>query len=107
MSPPALLDPRRRHLLGALGAGTLAPWSTLSFATGAGSAGANRFVFVILRGGLDGLSAVPAIGDPSFAGARGALAQFASAPLPLDATFALHPNLAQLHAMYGRGELAV
>ena len=107
MSPPALLDPRRRHLLGALGAGTLAPWSTLSIATGAGAAGANRFVFVILRGGLDGLSAVPAIGDPSFASARGALAQFASAPLPLDATFALHPNLAQLHAMYGRGELAV
>jgi uncharacterized protein (DUF1501 family) len=64
-------------------------------------------VFVILRGGLDGLSCVPAVGDPEFAPARGPLAQFASAPLPLDSTFALHPNLAQLHAMYGRGELAV
>jgi len=62
---------------------------------------------VILRGGLDGLACVPAPGDPDFAPARGPLAQFASAPLPLDPTFALHPNLAQLHAMYGRGELAV
>ncbi|HKX43091.1 MAG TPA: DUF1501 domain-containing protein [Burkholderiaceae bacterium] len=106
MSEPTLLDPRRRRLLGALAAGTLAPWATLSFAA-ARSAGANRFVFVILRGGLDGLSSVPAVGDADFASARGALGQFANAPLALDGPFALHPNLAQLHAMYGRGELAV
>jgi len=106
MSRPTLLDPRRRHLLGALGAGTLAPWAALSLAA-TGAPSANRFVFVILRGGLDGLACVPAIGDPEFAPARGPLAQFASAPLPLDPTFALHPNLTQLHAMYGRGELAV
>lgn len=106
MTPPTLLDPRRRHLLGALGAGTLMPWSSLSLA--AGAAGSDRrFVFVILRGGLDGLSSVPALGDPDFAAARGALAQFGAAPLPLDGTFALHPNLVQLHAMYGRGEAAV
>jgi uncharacterized protein (DUF1501 family) len=96
---------RRRLLAAALGAGALGPWSTLSFAGAAGSD--RRFVFVILRGGLDGLSAVPAIGDPGFAPARGALAQFGAAPLALDGTFALHPNLAALHAMYGRGELAV
>lgn len=106
MTPPTLLDPRRRHLLGALGAGTLAPWATLSFAA-SGAPADRRFVFVILRGGLDGLSSVPAVGDPEFAPARGALAQFGSAPLALDGTFALHPALAQLHAMYGRGELAV
>ena len=105
-APPTLLDPRRRHLLGALGAGTLAPWATLSVAA-PGAPTTNRFVFVILRGGLDGLACVPAVGDPEFAPARGPLAQFASAPLPLDSTFALHPNLTQLHAMYGRGELAV
>ncbi|HEY9063603.1 MAG TPA: DUF1501 domain-containing protein [Burkholderiaceae bacterium] len=107
MFEPTLLDPRRRHLLGALGAGTLAPWATLSLAATGSAAGANRFVFVILRGGLDGLSSVPAIGDADFAAARGALAQFAGPPLALDGMFALHPNLAQLHAMYGRGELAV
>src|SRR5205814_7524931 len=42
-----------------------------------------------------------------FAAARGALAQFGAAPLPLDNTFALHPQLVQLHAMVGRGEALV
>ena len=101
-------NPTRRRLLNAaLGSAALAPLASLSFASGLRPAGSNRFVLVILRGGLDGLCAVPAIGDPEFAAARGALAQYATPPLALDAMFALHPNLAQLHAMYGRGELAV
>ena len=66
-----------------------------------------RFAFVILRGGMDGLTAVPAPGDPAFAEARGVLGQFAAPALPLEGPFALHPLLPQLHAMYGRGELAV
>jgi uncharacterized protein (DUF1501 family) len=98
---------RRRLLAGALAAAALAPAATLSFA-GSGAKDKRRFVLVILRGGLDGLSAVPAIGDPDFAAARGPLAQFGAAPLALpDTAFALHPQLAQLHAMYGRGELTV
>ena len=100
-------NPNRRRLLASvLSASALSPLATLSFAAAA-KAGDARFVFVILRGGLDGLSAVPAVGDPDFAAARGPLAQFEQPPLALDATFALHPNLAQLHAMYGRGELVV
>ncbi len=67
-----------------------------------------RFVFVLLRGGLDGLAAVPAIGDAHFASARGALAQFPAEPLPLEGTpFALHPNLTALHAMFRRSEALV
>lgn len=98
---------RRRTLLrSALAAGALGPLATLSFA-GVTRRDNARFVMVILRGGMDGLYAVPAPGDPDFAAARGALAQYASPPLPLDATFALHPNLVQLHAMHGRGELNV
>ena len=104
----------RRHLLRATLAGAtgaaLAPWATLSVAARPAhlvEPAANRFVFLILRGGMDGLTAVPAVGDPAFADARGVLGQFASEPLRLDATFALHPLLPQLHAMYGRGELAV
>ena len=102
-----IISPTRRRLLtGALAASALSPLASLSFAAG-GKAGDTRFVFVILRGGLDGLSAVPAIGDPDFAAARGPLAQFEQAPLPLDSSFALHPTFAQLHAMYSRGELVV
>ena len=104
-------DPQRRLIVrAALTAGAALPFASLAFAATAAagtSAADKRFVMVILRGGLDGLSAVPAIGDPAFAAARGPLAEFASATLPLDAGFALHPNLAQLHALYGRGELAV
>lgn len=98
---------KRRQLIGgALCAGATSTWSSLSFA-GIAAPDANRFALVILRGGMDGLSAVPALGDPDFASARGALAQFASPPLSLDNTFALHPNLSQLHAMFKSGEAAV
>ena len=96
----------RRHILRAALAAPLAPWASLSLAA-APATSANRFVFFILRGGMDGLHAVPAVGDPTWADARGTLAQFAAPPLALDGTFALHPLLPQLHAMYGRRELAV
>ena len=106
-APPRASSSTRRRFLGCATAGALAPLATLSFA-GSRRAGGNRFVLVILRGGLDGLSAVPAPGDPEFAAARGPLAQFGStAPLSLDATFALHPQLPELHASYQRGEAAV
>jgi uncharacterized protein (DUF1501 family) len=97
----------RRHVLAAATAwsGAVA-WPTLSLA-GAGSPGGARFVFVVLRGGMDGLSAAPATGDPAFAAARGPLAQFGAAPLPVDATFSLHPELAALHAMVVAGEASV
>ena len=113
-------NPQRRLIVrAALTAGAALPCASLTFpslafagpattGTSAGTGAADkRFVMVILRGGLDGLSAVPAVGDPAFAAARGPLAEFASPTLPLDAGFALHPNLAQLHALHGRGELAV
>lgn len=73
-------------------------------------ADAPRFVLVLLRGGLDGLSAVPVPGDPAFAEARGPLASFDAfdaPPRPLEGPFALHPLLPQLHALHGQGELLV
>ena len=97
---------RRHLLLGAAAFGALSPFSGLSMAAGNATA-PNKLVFLILRGGLDGLTAVPAIGDPAFAEARGALGQFAGAPLPLQGPFALNPLLPELHAMYGRGEMTV
>ena len=98
---------RRSLLAGALGVGALGLTSRLSVAGTGAAPDSNRFVFVILRGGLDGLAAVPAVGDASFGAARGALAPPAGTALVLDPTFALHPGLTQLHAMYGRGELTV
>jgi uncharacterized protein (DUF1501 family) len=69
-----------------------------------------RFVFVLLRGALDGLSAVPPVGDPDYAGLRGQIALAKSgdgAALPLAGPFGLHPALAFLHSSYQSKELAV
>jgi uncharacterized protein (DUF1501 family) len=99
---------RRRLLRGALAAGAAAAsgWATLAVGGQAGPE-SPRLVAVVLRGGMDGLWTVPAIGDPHFATARGALAVYPEAPLPLSGPFALHPGFARLHAMWGRGELVV
>ena len=107
--PSPLPSTHRRALLraaAATGLGALAPLAGLSLA-GAAKPGGPRLVLVILRGGLDGLSAVPTPGDPAFAEARGALGRFASPLLPLDGLMALHPALPGLHALYGQRELLV
>jgi uncharacterized protein (DUF1501 family) len=97
----------RREFIGTLLSGAaLAPWSQLSLA---GQARGNdaRLVLLILRGGMDGLTAVPLPADPQFIAARGPLAQMPAAALPLEGPFALHPLLAEMHAMYRRQELLV
>jgi uncharacterized protein (DUF1501 family) len=88
------------------GASTLMA-SRLAFANAPTDA---RFVFVLLRGALDGLSAVPPVGDPDYAGLRGQIALARSgdgAALPLEGPFALHPSLEFLHRSYAAKELAV
>lgn len=65
-----------------------------------------RFVLVILRGALDGLAAVPAYGDGSYAGKRGELA-ITAPQYRLDGTFALNPALQHLYERYRANELIV
>jgi uncharacterized protein (DUF1501 family) len=69
-----------------------------------------RFIVVILRGGLDGLAAVPAHGDPDYERLRGGLAlpkSGAGAPIDLDGLFGLHPSLHNLAEMWRERELAI
>ncbi|CAM5201692.1 hypothetical protein CDEF62S_01987 [Castellaniella defragrans] len=55
-------------------------WPRLTFAaTGAST----RFLFVLLRGGLDGLESVPPYGDPGHQAIRGALALSPPAATPM------------------------
>lgn len=96
---------RRQFLVGsALGAASLVLWPQVTFAaTGART----RFVFVLLRGGLDGLEAVPPYGDPGYAAIRGPLALSpgaATAAHRLDGVFALHPAFNYAAELYARGE---
>lgn len=93
----------RRHLLaGAAGAAAL---SFPVFAFGQAQATDKRLLVIILRGGMDGLSALAPVGDPSYASARGQLALQRSGTLALDDTFALNANLPKMHALYRAGEL--
>ncbi|MCP5432641.1 MAG: DUF1501 domain-containing protein [Alphaproteobacteria bacterium] len=75
----------------------------------ASAATRKRFVLVILRGGMDGLSAAPPYGDPDYVTARAGLAipgpGEAGGALKLDGTFGLAPELAYAHALYGAKEL--
>jgi uncharacterized protein (DUF1501 family) len=93
----------RRHvlILGGAALGALA----LPKAVLAAIPGERRFVVVLLRGALDGLAAVPPLGDRDYAARRGSLALPPDATIPLDGHFALHPALAPLAPYYRRGEL--
>jgi uncharacterized protein (DUF1501 family) len=65
-----------------------------------------RFVFVLLRGGLDGLAALVPVGDPAYPVARGGMAYAPDVLVPLDGTFALAPGLAPLRTLWEAGALA-
>jgi uncharacterized protein (DUF1501 family) len=96
---------RRYVLAGAAGAAAL---TFPAFAFGQAVETDKRLLVIILRGALDGLAAVPPIGDPAYASTRGVLALHRSgdaAALPLDDTFALHPSLPKLHALYASQQL--
>jgi uncharacterized protein (DUF1501 family) len=68
-----------------------------------GALNKKKVIVVICRGGMDGLSVAPPVGDSEYRGLRGGLALDATA-LPLDGTFALHPQLTAVHAMAKAGE---
>jgi uncharacterized protein (DUF1501 family) len=72
------------------------------------NAGPRRFVFVLLRGALDGLAAVPPVGDADYARLRGELA-LGNAPAlqRLDDLFALHPSLTFMGQLWQQKQLAV
>src|SRR5215472_19101922 len=74
-------------------------------------AGTSRFVLVIMRGALDGLAAVPPLGDRDYPELRRELALRApgetGGALPLDGFFGLHPALTFLQQRYVARELIV
>ena len=100
---------RREFLTGAvLTAGSALFTSRIAFA---GGDARPRFVFIILRGALDGLSAVPPYADPNYAHLRGEVAVgapgSAGGALRLDGLFGLHPSLAFLNESFAARELIV
>ena len=103
------MTPSRRAVLGA--AGALFAWSFVpKFAYAAAGSRDPRFLLVILRGALDGLSAVPPIGDPDYAGLREGIALAKDGPeaaLPLDGFIYLHPAMPNLARLYRQGQATI
>ena len=64
-----------------------------------------RFVFVLLRGGFDGLAAVVPYGDPSYQGLRSGFAYQESELTVLNDLFGLAPGLAPLRELWQADEL--
>src|SRR6202042_2605922 len=100
----------RRSLL-QLGLATSAAALTARYSFAAPAASGSRFVFIIMRGALDGLSAVPPYADPDYARLRGELAIAApgsgDGALALDGYFGLNPGLQFMHEAYLARELLV
>lgn len=69
-----------------------------------------RLIVVILRGALDGLAAVPPIGDPGYAALRGDLAIGAAGyepAFPLDGFFGLNDAMPNFHRRYHEGDALI
>ena len=96
----------RRTFVGTmcLGCAASVAWPSLAFAQ---VRRRGRFVFVLLRGGFDGLAAVVPYGDPGYRTLRSGFAYADSELLILDDLFGLAPGLAPLRQVWQQGELAV
>lgn len=64
-----------------------------------------RLLVVMLRGAMDGLCAVPAVGDPQLTVLRERLV--AKPLLPLSSDFSLHPRLSDWHQAWQAGQAAI
>ena len=105
MSHPVLS--RRQALTAAAGFGlSLNFVARQAFAASEGALARKKLIFVICRGGMDGLSVSPPVGDPDYADLRRAIA-LGDAALKVDGTFALHPALPATHALALAGEARI
>ncbi len=77
----------------------------------AAAPGDNRFVYIFMRGAMDGLYSVQPYGDPGLAKIRPELTLpnpgTEGGTLKLDGTFALHPALTNMHALFQNRQLTV
>jgi uncharacterized protein (DUF1501 family) len=104
---------RRRFLrsAGALAAlGTVPGFLGRALAAAEGASG-KTLVLLFLRGGADGLSIVPPVGDPAYRAARPTLALAPpgkdGGAIRLDDVFALHPALSPLLPLWSEGTLGI
>ena len=98
---------RRRFLAGVGAAAAAAPFVSSSAAWAQGAEPDHTLVVVFLRGGMDGLSAVPPLTDGRYFDRRPTIAVPAHRALPLSSELGLHPSLGALLPHWQSGNLAV
>ncbi|MEI9420361.1 DUF1501 domain-containing protein [Mesorhizobium sp. Cs1299R1N1] len=100
--------PSRRAVL--MTGGALFAWAYLPRFARAADNRDPRLIVIVLRGALDGLSAVGPVGDPDYAGLHGDIALSLSGPhaaLPLDAFFAVNPAMPVFARLFKASQAAV
>jgi uncharacterized protein (DUF1501 family) len=103
----ALLCPSRRVFLA--GAGAFVAWANLPAIASAATRDP-RMVVVILRGAMDGLAAVPPVGDADYQSLREEMAigtPGLEPVLPLDGFFGLNNSMARFHDEFKAGKAAI
>ncbi len=112
--PTPSTGPSRRHFLvgAAAAAGTTVVLTRPDIVGAAAPATGNSLVVIFLRGGADGLTLLPPLGDPNYAARRGALRVQSGTARPLTGPaandyFALHPQATRLASLYQAGRMAV
>jgi uncharacterized protein (DUF1501 family) len=95
------MQTRRNFLKGAAATALLPMMGRLTLAAAPGD---NRFVCILLRGGMDGLDVVRPVGDKAYAALR---PESAAAPnIDLDGHFAMHPSLGPLETLFRQKQLS-
>jgi len=103
-----ILHPHRREFL--TGAGAAFASAMLPRVASAAGARDPRLVVIILRGAMDGLSAVGPLGDPDYVDLHRELALTKDGPhaaLPLDGFFGLNPSMGNFARLYNAKQALV
>ena len=103
---------RRSALLSAAGFGlSISFLGRSAFAASESEAAKRKFVVIICRGAMDGLSVSPPIGDPDYASLRGDIAipffGERDGALKINDTFGLHPKLVNVHRLLLAGQARI
>ena len=103
----AAMNRRSLLTLGASLGVTVNVFGAQAFAASEGDLARKKLVVIVCRGGMDGLSVSPPVGDANYAALRGAIALQRDQVRMLDETFGLHPELKAIHALAQKGQARI
>ena len=93
----------RRNFVGSISSLILAGGTLSNFKVSAGTK--KNLIVIMLRGGMDGLTAVPVLGDKNLKNSRPDIS--VENLKPLNSEFSLHPQLSTFHALWKKEKAAI